>query len=64
VDQGAAIRLDDERLGEELAPTVMELMADQSKLAEMTQAAHKLDIPDATDNLSEVIIGMAKRAVS
>ena len=64
VDRGAAIRLDDERLAEELAPTVMELMAEQSKLAEMAQAAHKLDIPDAADNLSEVIIGMAKRAVS
>ncbi len=63
-DQGAGIRLDDERLGEELAPTVMELMAEQSKLAEMARAAHKLDIPEAADNLSEVIVGLVKRAVS
>jgi undecaprenyldiphospho-muramoylpentapeptide beta-N-acetylglucosaminyltransferase len=64
VDQGAAIRLNDELLGEELAPTVMKLMTEQGKLAEMAQAAHKLDIPDAADNLSEVIVGIAKRAVS
>ncbi len=64
VDQGAAIRLNDELLGEELAPTVMKLMTEQGKLAEMAQAAHKLDIPDAADNLSEVIVGLAKRAVS
>ena len=56
--------VDDERLGEELAPTVMELMAEQSKLAEMARAAHKLDIPEAADNLSEVIVGLVKRAVS
>ena len=63
-DQGAGIRLDDERLGVELAPTVMELLADQSRLVEMSQAARRLDVPNAADNLSEIIVGMTKRAVS
>jgi UDP-N-acetylglucosamine--N-acetylmuramyl-(pentapeptide) pyrophosphoryl-undecaprenol N-acetylglucosamine transferase len=64
VNQGAAVRLDDEKLGEELAPTVMELLADQIRLAEMAHKAQKLDIPDAVDKLSHVIISLAKRAIS
>lgn len=54
-ERGAATQLTDERLTTELLPTVRELMRNPEKLAQMSAAARRLDIPDATARLARLI---------
>jgi UDP-N-acetylglucosamine--N-acetylmuramyl-(pentapeptide) pyrophosphoryl-undecaprenol N-acetylglucosamine transferase len=64
VERGSAVRLDDERLAEILAPTVLELIKDRQRLSEMRAAAERLDVPDAARNLARAIRELAERAMT
>ena len=55
VERGAAVRLDDERLGEELLPLVRELLADEARLAGMRQASSALRLPDGAGNIARLL---------
>lgn len=59
--QGAAMTLVDERLNEELLPTLTDLLGDDERLARMSAAARNLSVPDAEAHLAQVIHGLAQR---
>ena len=59
VDQGAAIRLNDEALPTELLPTVLSLFEDEQRLEAMGTAAAGLDIPDAAARLAKLMQRLA-----
>ncbi len=59
--QGAAVTLVDERLNEELLPTLTDLLTDDERLARMSTASRNLRVPDAEDRLAQVIHGLAQR---
>lgn len=59
-ERGAAVQLTDETLAAELLPTVIGLLGDKNRLAEMGKAAKSLDKPQATDHLADFIVGLAK----
>lgn len=61
VERGAALRLDDDRLQEELLPTVQVLLNDEARLAEMARAAMALDEPAAAENLAQLLRRLAGR---
>ncbi len=63
VKHGAALRLDDEKLNETLASTVLALLDNQTKLDEMSKAAHKLDVPAAAENIAAVLTGAITRVL-
>ncbi len=58
-DKGAAVRLNDEAMGEKLRPTLLALLQDREKLAAMGAAAKQLDIPDAPQRLAQAILTCA-----
>lgn len=62
-ENGAAVRLDDETLTETIGPTVLGLIKDQTRLNRMSEAAAALYTPEAAENLADILIGLAKRAV-
>lgn len=49
--KGAAIRLDDERMAQDLLPLIESILFNPEKLAAMGKAAATLDVPDAAGNL-------------
>lgn len=55
VERGAAVRLDDERLGDELLPLVRELLADEARLEAMRRASVALRQPDGADNIARLL---------
>lgn len=55
VERGAAIRLDDERLGDELLPTIRSLMADPARLGAMRSAAAALKRSDGAENIARLM---------
>jgi UDP-N-acetylglucosamine--N-acetylmuramyl-(pentapeptide) pyrophosphoryl-undecaprenol N-acetylglucosamine transferase len=57
--RGAAIRLDDDRLPEELGPTVLGLLGDRRRLASMAEEMSSLARPDATGQLARHLCEMA-----
>jgi UDP-N-acetylglucosamine--N-acetylmuramyl-(pentapeptide) pyrophosphoryl-undecaprenol N-acetylglucosamine transferase len=61
VARGAAVRLDDELLFEQLLPTVLGLLRDGARLQAMAEAAGALDVPDAAANLAGLITGLSQR---
>jgi UDP-N-acetylglucosamine--N-acetylmuramyl-(pentapeptide) pyrophosphoryl-undecaprenol N-acetylglucosamine transferase len=63
VEKGAAVRLDDDKLPTDLLPTVFHLLENKVRLAEMSANAKDLDEPNAGDNLANLLISLAKRAV-
>lgn len=56
VGRGAAVRLDDERLGQELLPTIQGLLRGTARLAAMRTAARALDRPAAARQLARFIL--------
>lgn len=56
VERGAAQRLDDEKLNDELVPTVQALITDPERLNNMAQAAAALARSDGADNIAAVIL--------
>ena len=61
VERGAAIRLDDEKLGSELQPLLVNLLADPEKRAQMQASAEQLHRPGAATRLAELILATAKK---
>jgi UDP-N-acetylglucosamine--N-acetylmuramyl-(pentapeptide) pyrophosphoryl-undecaprenol N-acetylglucosamine transferase len=57
--QGAAVRLDDDRLGQELMPLLGALQHDRERRARMAQAAASLKRPDAAARLAEALVLLA-----
>ncbi len=64
VSNAAAIRVNDEELPALLLPTVTNILTDQTKLAEMSEAAKRLDVPNAAENVARLLLGLAKRVES
>ncbi len=60
VKRGMAIRLDDERLAEELLPVVTGLLFDDERLAVMAASAGALDVPDAPGKLANLLVMLGK----
>lgn len=58
--RGAAIRLEDEALGERLAGTVRSLLADPERLAAMREAARAHATPDAAGRIADVLRDVAR----
>jgi UDP-N-acetylglucosamine--N-acetylmuramyl-(pentapeptide) pyrophosphoryl-undecaprenol N-acetylglucosamine transferase len=61
--QGAAVRLDDERLGEELLPTLRRLLGDPGGLASMAKRTRELARPDAATRLAEELMALAQHGL-
>ena len=59
--RGAAVRMDDEQMGEALLPTLRDLLGDKVKLAKMSAAASGLDQPHASQNLANLLKELAKK---
>ncbi len=60
--QGAAVQLTDESLPAQLVPTVLGLLQDPARLAQMSAAARALDVPEAAANLAQLLARLAKGA--
>jgi UDP-N-acetylglucosamine--N-acetylmuramyl-(pentapeptide) pyrophosphoryl-undecaprenol N-acetylglucosamine transferase len=63
-ERGAAVQLTDESLAQQLLPTVIGLLNDEERLVHMGRAAKALDKPQATANLAEFIVNLAKEGRS
>ena len=63
-DRGAAIRLDDALLKEKLLPTVLDLLRDEDRLAQMAEAARALDTPDAAGNVANLLLQLGQEGRS
>ena len=61
VERGAAVRLDDERLSQDLLPTVLSLLDDGARLQSMSEAARALDVPDADGNLARLLMDLGQK---
>jgi UDP-N-acetylglucosamine--N-acetylmuramyl-(pentapeptide) pyrophosphoryl-undecaprenol N-acetylglucosamine transferase len=59
VEAGAAVAIADADLGKALIPTVLDLLSDYSRLAEMRQAARSLARPDAAQCIAQVLTDLA-----
>lgn len=59
-DRGAAIRLDDEQLGEGFLLLVQALLQDEERLASMGAASRALDIPGAAGRLADLITALGQ----
>ncbi len=64
VTNGAAIRLNDEKLPTELLPTVMGLLKNKDRLVEMSANAKKLDKPHAEEKLANLLVSLAQRTIT
>jgi UDP-N-acetylglucosamine--N-acetylmuramyl-(pentapeptide) pyrophosphoryl-undecaprenol N-acetylglucosamine transferase len=60
VDRGAAVRLNDEDLGEQLLPVVRGLLENEEKRREMAQAARELDVPDSAGKLARLLVKLGE----
>jgi undecaprenyldiphospho-muramoylpentapeptide beta-N-acetylglucosaminyltransferase len=59
-ERGAAIRLEEGRLGEELLPTLCRLLADRGALAAMAERMQALARPDAAARLAGELMALAQ----
>jgi UDP-N-acetylglucosamine--N-acetylmuramyl-(pentapeptide) pyrophosphoryl-undecaprenol N-acetylglucosamine transferase len=59
--QGAAVRLDDERMGAELLPTLQGVLGDLTMLQEMAERMRALARPDAAARLADELLALAQR---
>jgi len=58
--RGAAVRLDDERLAEELLPTLRRLLDDRARLRDMRKRMRALARPEAATRLAAELLALAK----
>ena len=63
-ERGAAIQLTDDRLSDELLPSVLALLQDKARLLKMSKAAKALDIPEATSRLARFITSLGEGKAS
>jgi len=61
VERGAAVRIDDDSLSQELLPTVIGLLGDEPRLQTMSEAARALDAPDAAGDLASLLIDLGRK---
>jgi len=59
VERGAALRVDDEKLGEELIPTVLNVLSDDGRRNSMAAAMKSLKRPDAAAQVAAALVEMA-----
>jgi UDP-N-acetylglucosamine--N-acetylmuramyl-(pentapeptide) pyrophosphoryl-undecaprenol N-acetylglucosamine transferase len=59
-ERGGAVWLDDERLVEELLPTLRRLLDDQARLSDMTQHMRALARPEAATRLAAELLALAR----
>lgn len=60
-NNGAAVMLEDEKLGEELLPMVERLLGNREQLFAMRRAMQSLAVPDASVRIAEAIRKMAQK---
>jgi UDP-N-acetylglucosamine--N-acetylmuramyl-(pentapeptide) pyrophosphoryl-undecaprenol N-acetylglucosamine transferase len=60
VEAGAAVAVADAELRTSLVPTVVGLLADQDRRAQMSQAAHSLAKPDAAQRIARTLEELAQ----
>jgi UDP-N-acetylglucosamine--N-acetylmuramyl-(pentapeptide) pyrophosphoryl-undecaprenol N-acetylglucosamine transferase len=58
-ERGAAVRMDDERLGEELLPTLRRLLDDRARLSDMRKRMRALARPEAAARLATELLALA-----
>ncbi len=63
-ERGAAIRMDDERMSEELLPVIQALVTDAARLQQMQASARALSPGNGADNLAQVWLHLAKTSHS
>ncbi len=61
VDKGAALMIADEKLAEQLVPTVLSLLGDKKRLAAMSTSMKKLHSPKAAESIANLICELAKK---
>jgi len=59
-ERGAAVILDDARLGQELLPTIGQIFSEEGKLAKMSQAMAGLRQTDAAEKIAALINGIVE----
>jgi UDP-N-acetylglucosamine--N-acetylmuramyl-(pentapeptide) pyrophosphoryl-undecaprenol N-acetylglucosamine transferase len=59
-EQGAALRLDESRLGDDLLPTLRGILGDESRLQAMQAAARALAVPDGAAQAAAALVSMVK----
>jgi len=64
VERGAAVRLDDEQLAEELLPTLRQWLDDRSRLRDMAARMRALAHPDAATRLADELCKLAQRGAT
>ena len=60
VDRGAALRLDDDKLDDDLLPTIRRLLGDPAQLAAMRAAMESRRRSDGAANIARVLAGVAR----
>ncbi len=60
VNQGAAVRLNDEDLAEQLLPVVQNLLEDGEKRRQMSIASRNLDVPDSAERLARFLLQLGE----
>ncbi len=63
-ERGAAIRLDDERMADELLPTIQAILADPARRAAMAAAASALDQPQAAQRIGQLLMQTAMQTTN
>ena len=58
-ERGAAVRLDDDRMGAELLPTIRVLLGDETRLNAMRDCTRALARPDGASRLAEALVHLA-----
>lgn len=62
-NRGAAIRVSDQDLADQIAEIVLDLLLDEERLEEMATAAASLDTPDSAERLASLLIDVIQGAV-
>jgi len=62
-ERGAAVQSTDETLADDLPSIVLDLLADEVRLQQMSQAAAAMDEPNAAMNLAELITAVGRSTV-
>ncbi len=58
-NHGAAVILEDSRLGDDLVTLVKSMLADPQKLAQMGDSMKSLAVPGAADRIAEMLVGLS-----
>jgi UDP-N-acetylglucosamine--N-acetylmuramyl-(pentapeptide) pyrophosphoryl-undecaprenol N-acetylglucosamine transferase len=59
-DRGAAIRLDDEKLPDDLLPMINDILGNEDRIKSMSNSARALDVPDSTTRLAQLVLELGQ----